>query len=130
MVKNFYKSINVLNEDYFDDIEITDKDIQSTADNTDITLTAETGHIYNHDIIIPLPYNRKLYRYNTEKYMLILKHRVDYIFNNLDIIDKYEIQFKWGYHSFPYDFKRYDVGNGIIWWGFKDYIEDSKSPED
>ena len=129
MAKNFYKSINVLNEDYFDDIEITDKDIQSTADNTDNTLTAETEHIYNHDIIIPLPYDRKLYRYNAEKYMLILKHRVDYIFNNLDIIDKYEIQFKGGYHSFPYDFKRYDVGNGIIWWGYKDYIN-SKSPED
>ena len=129
MAKNFYKSINVLNEDYFDDIEITDKDIQSTADNTDNTLTAETEHIYNHDIIIPLPYDRELCMYNAEKHMLILKHRVDYIFNNLDIIDKYEIQFKGGYNSFPYDFKRYDVGNGIIWWGYKNYI-DSRSLED
>lgn len=127
MVKKLYK---VLNEDYFNDIEITDKDIQNTTDNDIVSTSADTKHVYNHDIILSPSYDsRWSSKYNAEQKMLIKKHRAEYIFDNSNIIDKYEIQFITELYDFPYDCERYDVGNGIIWWGLKKYIDDKSLEE-
>ena len=57
----------ILNEDYFDDIEITDKDIESPEDNADTALKyatpeewfADIKSRYTHRIEIPLKVNCK-----------------------------------------------------------------------